>query len=149
MSGGLRGPFVDWNARLLVTDDQCPASHLPAFHQAIFHVRILPGKGFGARWTLALENKKSGVRWVGQGARENQLAAGMRFAREMQMLVAKRGTASDEIVNGLIKECVVRHFDLRPEIENVLKPAQNSTALTWTKANLRLWMAQEGRDHLP
>src|SRR5579863_1220331 len=122
MSGGLRGPFFDGNARLLVTDDHCPASHLPAFHQAIFHVRILPGKGFGTRWTVALENEQSGVWRIGQGAGKHQLAASVRRACETQVLVAKRGTASNEIVDGLVKERVVRHFDLRPGIENVQRP---------------------------
>src|SRR5579859_703680 len=113
MSGGLGGPLLDPGPRRLVTDHNCPVTDLPVRHQAIFDVRVVPGEGLDGRRASAVEDDQGAVGRIGQGACQQQLAASVRLAGQVKVLIAEDSATPDKIIDYFVEKRVISHFHLR------------------------------------
>ncbi len=71
--------------------------------EAVLHVRIARDESFDRRRVGGTPDEGRAVGGLGVGAREDELAAGVRFARETEVLVAVL-PAPLEVVGGVVVE---------------------------------------------
>src|SRR5713226_6985319 len=94
-----------------IADHDGPRADLPAFDQAIDDIGVLLGEGFRDSAVGGKEDEQGAVGGISERAREDEFAAGVGFASEMEMLFAEGCTAGNEVIGGLVEKRVVGHLN--------------------------------------
>jgi hypothetical protein len=93
----------------IIADDDGPGANLPMLDEAVADVGIVLRESSGGIGGGAAEDEESAVGGFGEGSGEDEIAAEMGFAGEEKMLIARRSTASDEVVDYFIEEGEIGH----------------------------------------
>ena len=87
-----------------VADDGVPGANAPAFHQAVEHIRIGLGEGFGRLRRGAPEDEHGSIDGIGQGSGHHQFAAAVGFLDQREMLAAIGGAPGYVIVHYVVEQ---------------------------------------------